>query len=110
MISIKQVHACVYHRNGIAGEGFWAIDFTWAEPTGELRRGVGTIAPEDPTHTRVIPLTKRGKPDLCDPLRGDWFIDALLAVLEEHRAYREQARLQDEIERAERAAGWDPNP
>ena len=78
----------VYHRNGISGLGFWAIDFTWIED-GEQRHAIGTVASDDVEKglpeglsynpaTRIIMLNKANEPCIEETMRGDNFHEPLV--------------------------------
>lgn len=49
---ITKVHEVAYHRNGIGGEGFWAVTFT-AYVDGEVREMVATVF-EKAGHVAVL--------------------------------------------------------
>lgn len=40
------IHEVAYHRNGIAGEGFYAICFSW-DDDGTYRKMLGVVFPDD---------------------------------------------------------------
>jgi hypothetical protein len=77
---------CVYHRNGITGIGFYAVEFKYQED-GKERHGVATIdsydvdkikhkEPHNPG-TRILMLDEAGGVDLEQTMRGDNFHDDL---------------------------------
>lgn len=93
-----EVHAVEYHRNGVAGEGFYACRFT---DTEEGRDFIATVFPPDPVeggsldgeadwfaphNPRVAVLALDLLPDVTfavNSWRGDHYADALYhAILE----------------------------
>ncbi len=88
MIKDLKVIECSYHRNGIRGIGFWAIEFTWIEPGySKQRHAVATIDSYDVEKfesgerhnpgTRIIMLNAANEPCVDETMRGDHFHEDL---------------------------------
>lgn len=94
-----------YHRNGVAGEGFYVVTFDWLNPEG-TRRMVATVFPPDPItsgpfegepdwlategfhNPRVAVLDMDMLPNIKfteNSWRGDTFADALYHAILESR-------------------------
>lgn len=74
---------CVYHRNGISGIGFYAVEFKYVED-GRERHAIGTVDSQDiektqnntPPYnpdTRLLMLDEVGGVDIEETMRGDYF-------------------------------------
>lgn len=85
---------CVYHRNGIGGIGFYAVEFTYVEDDKE-RHAIGTVdtfdvdalrkgEPHDPG-TRIIMLNAANEPIIEETMRGDYFHEELVKHIIEGR-------------------------
>jgi hypothetical protein len=86
-------HHIEYHRNGIAGLGFYAVSFTYEE-MGEKITAIATVdandveayakqEPHDPG-TRVFRFGRTGGINLAEHMRGDHFHDALCEAIVKH--------------------------
>jgi hypothetical protein len=104
-----RVTQVVYHRNGIAGEGFYLVRFRW-DDEGCARDMLATVFPPPPAESgpdegepdwlgrnrefhrpHVAVLDEGMLPNIAfgqNSWRGDEFADALYAAIREH-AYRE---------------------
>lgn len=80
-----------YHRNGISGVGFHAIEFTYVED-GLRRRAVATVSAEDveafkngeahDPQTRVLMFNRNtAKIDVNETMRGDNFHEFFMELL-----------------------------
>ncbi len=79
-ITIDRVIDHKYHRNGVCGEGFYAVDFIWSDGDFKNQKARAVIFPngdEKPTHYAITSID-----DISDRWRGDHFIDDLWAFLE----------------------------
>jgi hypothetical protein len=56
-----------YHRNGISGEGFYAVAFTWCSD-GETRDMIAVVFPPE----RIVDGPMEGEPDWGIYERGEW--------------------------------------
>lgn len=83
-----KVAKCIYHRNGISGIGFYALEFSYVEE-GRARIGIATVDADDVEiikknepfanpGTRVIMLNKANEPIIEETMRGDYFHAALV--------------------------------
>lgn len=88
---MKIINHC-YHRNGISGVGFYAIEFKYLE-NGKERHAIGTVSsddikairdgtPYDP-ETRILMLGEDGGVDIEETMRGDHFHNQLCKFIME---------------------------
>lgn len=63
-MAIQTIHQIEYHRNGISGEGFYAVTFT-DDTNGEF---LAVVFPPDPIQNGDM----AGEPDWGLYERGDW--------------------------------------
>jgi hypothetical protein len=90
-----EVTSCVWHRNGISGIGFYAMEFKWKEEgySGK-QRAIATVdyydvekhgkEPYDPG-TRVLMMRNDGSIDTSDTMRGDYFHEALVLWIRKNK-------------------------
>jgi hypothetical protein len=82
-----EIQEISFHRNGIAGEGFYAIRFRWAEDGGEKENFLATLFDAE-GYCAVIGLDRIGTHGVGftygNSWRGDYFEDALRQAVEEH--------------------------
>lgn len=84
MMQNLKVHEKVYHRNGISGIGFYAVEFSYEED-GEEHHAIATVDAYDVENlrdggkklnnpgTRVLMLDESGYVDIKRTMRGDHF-------------------------------------
>ena len=89
-ITVKD--AC-YHRNGVGGIGFFAVEFSFKGDDDSTRFAVATVCSQDVATvgrgmqvrnpaTRVLMFGERaGVLDITETMRGDCFHEALCAYL-----------------------------
>ncbi len=88
MIRKKDIRdfACRYHRNGVAGQGFYACRFRWRD--GRVTRTmIATIVPEEPGACHVV-----WPEDITVPWRGDDFEPALRRLINADIVFRASER------------------
>lgn len=78
-----------YQRNGIAGEGFFAVRFDWKDERGAIRQMIATVFPEyNDDGVTIVGSEYYGVVDINEPTacwRGDNFIGSLLDAIIEHQ-------------------------
>ena len=88
-IAVKD--AC-YHRNGVGGIGFFAVEFSFKGDDETTRFAVATVCSQDVATagrglqvrnpaTRVLMFRGPGALDITETMRGDCFHEALCAYL-----------------------------
>jgi hypothetical protein len=88
MVEINKICAVDYHRNGIAGHGFYVCDFIWSDEYNseiEARAVVFGDSDGQPEHYAIT--TK----DPSEKWRGDHFIDLLWVEIQSAMDRRWQA-------------------
>lgn len=101
MTEIRKVHQCEYHRNGVGGEGFYAIVFDSTDDHGRTRRmlGIQFVDDLDATeyinpHTAIFDiglLAECGVTFGQNSWRGDHYYPLLRDVITEQRAAQDRA-------------------
>lgn len=72
-----KINAVRYHRNGVSGNGFFTIDFTYERRT----RLLATVFTTDDDHTSAENYAVVSTDSVIDRWRGDNFIDDLLGAI-----------------------------
>jgi len=77
-----------YHRNGVAGIGFYVVTFTWKDPdTRKPRHMVATVFPKR-GEVAVLDIDETTKDNIAfakgNSWRGDDFEEALHQAIAEH--------------------------
>jgi hypothetical protein len=84
---------CAYHRNGITGVGFYAIEFTYIDEEQYEQHALATVDADQieavrngkrdfyNPGTRIILLDESGCPDIKMTMRGDHFHGELVTFL-----------------------------
>ena len=91
MIQDLRVQNCIYHRNGISGIGFWAVEFSYSEDE-KTHNGIATVDDDDVQRfkkqercnpgTRIIML-RNHTPRIEETMRGDKFHTQLCEIIVE---------------------------
>lgn len=85
-----EVHEIAYHRNGVAGVGFYAVTFTDHDVDGEPVKFVATVFPPDP----ITDGPDEGEPDwgetqgFHNPRIAILALDLLPSVTFAHNSWR----------------------
>lgn len=80
-VEINEIIACEYHRNGIAGAGFYVCDFLFSDEYQTDVEARAVVFPDDEEKTpRNYAITTM---DPRERWRGDHFIDALWPKIKE---------------------------
>lgn len=81
-IKIDRVIDHKYHRNGICGAGFFAVDFIWSDGDFKNQKARAIIFPNGDDKPEYYSITSE---DISDRWRGDHFIDDLWTFIEAER-------------------------
>lgn len=80
-LDIKSVN---YQRNGVAGEGFFAVRFDWKDELGKNRRMIATVFVDEDENGDYLGSEYYGVVDIDEPLecwRGDNFVAVLFPAI-----------------------------